>query len=405
MAGDEDLKKGAPESGGKASGDGWLADPNRPGPIPKAARSLPEDPDPEPEPLGTPRQEARDAVPINEAESLLKQARAHYEEELDPDLEQALRGQGWSLAGLARKTGLTSLVLGLSCLGLLMLAVQALSFVSYLNGLPRWAEISGYIVGGILVILVLVFLARFLGAYFRLERSPRVSLRALAELSARSDLRRQAAGLLNRAKERLIRFLEDYPVETEADQAKLARLGFSPEIIALLSENRRQLLESAPDESCEGWLNQFEARFVVLLDRTARSRVTRYAWLVGLKTAAAPTGFVDTSIVLINAYRLMEDLCRIYRLRTGGVGTLSILLRIFVNAFAAARMEEWMDHATQHIMDTASQGGEGMAAFFKILGGGVLSRAAEGGANAFLLVRLGAAGIHYLRPLAEKSSK
>ena len=115
--------------------------------------------------------------------------------------------------------------------------------------------------------------------------------------------------------------------------------------------------------------------------------------------------FVDTAIVLINAYRLMEDLCRIYRLRTGGAGTLSILLRIFINAFAAARLEEWMDSATQHIMDAGAQGGEGMAAFFKVIGGGVLSRAAEGGANAFLLVRLGAAAIHYLRPLAEKAGK
>ena len=64
-----------------------------------------------------------------------------------------------------------------------------------------------------------------------------------------------------------------------------------------------------------------------------------------------------------------------------------------------------MDSATQHLMDSAAQGTDGMAAFFKVISGGVLSRAAEGGANAFMLVRLGAAGIHYLRPLAEKPGK
>ncbi len=295
--------------------------------------------------------------------------------------------------------------MGLICLALLVLAAQALSFVSYLDDLPRWGGIAGYIIGGALVVLVVFFLLRFLGVFFRFQRSPRISMRALSQLSARSHLRRQAAGLLSQAKERLIRFLEDYPLESGADKAALARLGFAPETVKLLAENRKRLLESAPDESCEGWLNQFEIRFLILLDRGARKRVTRYAWLVGIKSAAAPTGFVDTAIVLINAYRLMEDLCRIYRVRTGGAGTLSVLLRIFINAFAAARLEEWMDSATQHIMDTASQGGEGMAAFFKVIGGGVLSRAAEGGANAFLLVRLGAAAIHYLRPLAEKAGK
>ena len=383
----------------------WLVDPNRPGAVFENIPAAPIEPEPEPEPLGSPRQEAQEAEPIDPAQSRLEQAFSQYEQELDPELEAALSTQGWSLAGLFRKTGLTSLVLGLTCLALLILAVQALSFASYLSRLPVWAEIGGYASGGLLVILVLIFLLRFLGAYFRLERSPRISLRALRELSARSQLRRQAAGLLNQAKERLVRFLEEYPVESDADKARLARLGFPPAVLELLAENRRQLLKSAPEESCEGWLNQFEARFVVLLDRAARRRVTRYSWLVGVKTAAAPTGFVDTSIVLINAYRLMDDLCQIYRLRAGGVGTLSILVRIFVNAFAAARMEEWMDSATQHIMDAGSQGGEGMAAFFKVIGGGVLSRAAEGGANAFLLVRLGAAGIHYFRPLAEKPGR
>ena len=379
---DRDTKNGPGHQPGP-DGDEWLVDPNRPGAVFEKRAENTGGPVPEIKPLGSPRQEAREAQPLDPAESRLEQAFSQYEQELDPELEAALRGEdrGWSLAKLFRKTGLTSLVLGLSCLALLVLAVQALSFISYLSGLPGWAEIGGYVLGGLLVVLVLFFLARFLGAYFRLERSPRVSLRALRELSARSRLRQQAAGLLNQAKERLVRLLEEYPLESEADQARLARLGFSPATVKLLAENRRQLLKSASEESCEGWLNQFESRFVVLLDQTARRRVTRYAWLVGIKTAAAPTGFVDTAIVLINAYRLMEDLCRIYRLRTGGVGTLSILVRIFVNAFAAARLEEWMDSATQHIMDAGSQGGEGMAAFFKVIGGGVLSRAAEGGAN------------------------
>jgi hypothetical protein len=86
------------------------------------------------------------------------------------------------------------------------------------------------------------------------------------------------------------------------------------------------------------------------------------------------------------------------------MGTVSILLRIFVNAFAASQMEEWMDQATQGIIGSAATGTDAAAAFFKVLAGGIMSRAAEGGANAFLLIRLGAAGMHYLRPLTEKAA-
>lgn len=381
----------------------WLTDPNRPAKEPAAPPEPGPQPPPEPEiePLGTPRQEARDAEPIDEAESLLALARSEYEREPEIDPAELIRERSFSLAGLLRKTGLTSLIVGLTGLALLILASEGLAFITALNSLPEWARWGGYGLAGLLCLIVLICLIRFLAAYFRLKSSPRVSWEALRALSARSDLRRQAAAMMDQAKDRLGEFLREYPLETEADKAALARVGFTPENIELLARNKAQLLESMAEESCQSWLVQFENRFVVLLDRSARKRISRYGWLVGIKTAAAPTGFVDAAIVLINAYRLMGDLCRIYRLRAGGVGTGSILVRIFINAFAAARLEEWMDQATHHIVENAAQGSDGMAAFFKVISGGVLSRAAEGGANAFLLIRLGAAGIHYLRPMVE----
>lgn len=383
----------------------WLADPNRPqsqaSDQPTQSFLAPAQQDS----LGSPRQEANDALPINEAESLLKKARTEYEKESVPPMRELRPDQGWSLAGLLKKSGLTSLVLALSSLSLLFLATQALAFISYLSAFPLWGQYLGYAVGSILVLAVLIFMGRFVLTYYRLEKSPRISMNALRELNQRAELRQQAAGLLQESKNRLVGFLESYPLESDSQKEKLGRLGVIPEDIDLLERNRKQLLESAPEEGCENWLTQMDARFIALLDKAAKKRITRYAWLVGIKTAAAPIGFVDASIVLINAYRLMEDLCRIYRLRAGGMGTVSILTRIFVNAFAAARLEEWMDSATDHLIDTAAQGTDGMAAFFKVISGGVLSRAAEGGANAFLLVRLGAAGIHYLRPLAERPVK
>lgn len=355
--------------------------------------------------LGVPVQEVKDATPVEEAESLLSFSLAEYEKEPRFNMESGEEKRGWSLGGLLKKSGLTSLILGLSALGLLVLASQALSFVSYLAAFPLWLQVIGYVIGGGLSLMAVVCLLRFLRSYFKLEQSPRISLKAMQELSARQQLRQQAAGQLTQARDRLLALLQDYPLDSEAGRAQMAALGFSPENLDLLVRNRRQLLDSAADESCESWLNQFNARFVHLLDQAAKRRITRYAWSVGIKTAAAPTGLVDASIVLLNAYQLIGEMCRIYRLRASGIGTASILFRIFVNAFAAARLEQWMDSSAQQIVDSAAQGADGMAAFFKVISEGLLSRLAEGGANAFLLVRLGAAAMHYLRPIAEKPPK
>ena len=307
----------SPENQSNAGSAQWLADPNQARAQAAAPAFEPFKAPPQDQSLGTPRQEASDARPIDEAESLLRLARQEYEKEPELQFEDVGKPDGLRLAGILKKTGLSSLVLALSALGLLVLATQALSYMSYLASLPLWGQYLGYGIGGVLVLVVLFCLGRFLLAYFKLEKSPRISLQALNALSRRSQLRQQAAGLLLESKERLVKFLEDYPVQGNGRKQGLVRLGFSPESIDLLQKNRKQLLESAQEEGCEGWLAQMDARFVCLLDQAARKRITRYAWLVGVKTAAAPTGFIDASIVLINAYRLIEDLCGIYRLRAG----------------------------------------------------------------------------------------
>ncbi len=83
--------------------------------------------------------------------------------------------------------------------------------------------------------------------------------------------------------------------------------------------NRQRAGASCRATCCAGYRQRLE-RFnqEVLsqqLDVIAKQRIADCAKLVGLKTAVAPTGFLDTAIVLTNAYRLITDLCRIYNVR------------------------------------------------------------------------------------------
>ncbi|KIX13967.1 YcjF family protein [Dethiosulfatarculus sandiegensis] len=390
------------EQENRAAPEEWVADPNQAGPALTDKQTSRPAPAPEPE-LGMPNQPLGQAEQVPNGKSLLLDTRARQNAEMEEKVLANLQKQTGRAPGWLNFSWLKHLVLGLCGLSLVVLATQALSFISLLQGLPDWARYGGYGLMGLLCLLVLWSLGRFLISYMLLRQSPRISLTALRSLEQRANLRQKAHDLLKDAQEQLCGLLTDYPLKGRKKK-KTQALGFSDEEIEQMAKVRKHLLELASEESTEAWLMQFEKTFLEPLDQAAKKRITRRAWLVSLKTAAAPSGFLSAAIVVINAYQLMNELCAIYQLRTGGMGTVSILLRIFVNAFAASQMEEWMDQATQGIIGTAATGTDAAAAFFKVLAGGIMSRAAEGGANAFLLIRLGAAGMHYLRPLTEKTA-
>jgi uncharacterized membrane protein YcjF (UPF0283 family) len=393
--------KTSPEKEEKVA-DSWVADPNQPGSS-VFAQTISQPAKPfEPE-LGMPNQPLGKTEEVPQGKSLLLDAQARQNAEMEEKALADLQKQAGRAPGWFSFSWLKHLVLGLCGLSLVVLATQALSFISLLQGLPDWARYGGYGLMGLLCLLVLWSLGRFLLSYMLLRQSPRISLSALRSLEQRANLRQKAHDLLTDAQKQLCDLLSDYPLKGRKKK-KIEALGFSDKEIDQLAKARKHLLDLASEESTEAWLMQFEKTFLETLDQAAKKRITRRAWLVSLKTAAAPSGFLSAAIVVINAYQLMSELCAIYQLRTGGMGTVSILLRIFVNAFAASQMEEWMDQATQGIIGSAATGTDAAAAFFKVLAGGIMSRAAEGGANAFLLIRLGAAGMHYLRPLTEKAA-
>src|SRR5690606_16772019 len=133
-------------------------------------------------------------------------------------------------------------------------------------------------------------------------------------------------------------FVNAYPIDSKGEKV-LRRHGFGNEDIDRLRRSHAALT-GREMTTYEGWLQECDRGFLEVLDQVARRRIRQYCIAVGVKTAAVPTGFADTSIVLLNAYLMVGDLCRIYNLRANRLGTLAIMGHVFVNAFSAAHLEE-----------------------------------------------------------------
>jgi uncharacterized membrane protein YcjF (UPF0283 family) len=178
------------------------------------------------------------------------------------------------------------------------------------------------------------------------------------------------------------------------------KLGASEDQIHDLQNRHRQLSESGSGDP-EGWIHDFDRLFLSTLDELAKARIKHHARAVAWKTAAAPTGFFDAAIVLINSYLLIADLCRIYRVRATRWGTVQVLAHVLFNVFAASQAEE----ITGELGDSIGQSLQDATG--NLLGsiiGQVSGPVAQGTANGFFLSRLGLRARRLLRPVAVEGS-
>lgn len=350
--------------------------------------------------VGVPVHAPADARPVTDQENLFEaaaraeaqadaQAQAEAEALLEAELAAA-SGSRW-----LSKTGAGALLLLLGSAILLVVLSQVASFVRSMSDLPLWAAYTGYAAMGVLLVFVLAALGRLALVYARLKASPVIAVGVLREMAARADLRRRASERMAEACKVVRDFVRTYPADGPANRKRLARLGFTPADLDRLRD-RAAALTSGEMASPETFLRDCDQQFLAVLDDVARRRGARYAALVAVKTAALPSGLADSAVVLLNAYLLIGDLCKIYNLRTNRVGTVVVLAHVLVNAFTASHMEEWSQTATDAVMqEMGAQGGGLLAGIIRK----VAPRAAEGTANYLLFKRLATVTIRRLRPL------
>ena len=139
-----------------------------------------------------------------------------------------------------------------------------------------------------------------------------------------------------------------------------------------------------------GWLDDFRA-FQEMQDERAGEIIARHAAWVGLKTAAAPWKIVDMAVVVHHSTEMIAALAQLYNRKIPASGAVRLGLHWLAAVYLSGELGDAAQEAAGWASDLASAAVKPLAA--------VVGKAAEGGANALLVLRLGACAKKAFRPL------
>ena len=128
-------------------------------------------------------------------------------------------------------------------------------------------------------------------------------------------------------------------------------------------------------------------------DERAKEIIGKTWKLVAIKTAASPWKIVDMIAVVYNSTVMITKLAKLYNRRTSSRAAFRLVCRWIINIYIAGEMGEVAQGATEW-----ASASDLISATYKPLAGFV-GKIAEGGANAFLVYRLGCRAMTYFRPL------
>lgn len=287
------------------------------------------------------------------------------------------------VAGLALMTG----ILGF------YLVSRVIELYASIAALDAWAAWVAVVLLGLCVLAVLSGMAYFFFVYLRLRANRQIQLAELEQLDRRTERRGE------QSLDEIRGYLESYPLGDSPETAKL----FDADTRRRLEEARERLLNHWWDRlksSPVDWVHRYVEGFQSILDEQAEQWVGQVARLVAFKTAISPHPLLDLTIVLFWSFRLLGDLCRIYQLRIGRLGTAALLVRIFFNAYVAARLDEW----EEHVEDGLDQALENLPLpdLAQTLVGRIGAKSGTGLANYFLIRRLGKRAKQMLALVAAK---
>lgn len=342
----------------------------------------------------------RQGSPIG-SESLYAEARdadvSLYIEQLQRDAEDEIVVDGWREVFGPAITSLKLAAVAVSGVGLLVIFSQTIGLVREIAALPRWPAVPLFVLLGLIVALALGATARLLILYFRRAISPNLHVSLDAQLARRRKARSVAETDPTSARAPLTDFLRAYPTSRE-HRARLRRIGVTPREIESIIAVRDELL-SAPRGDDAAWIRRIDREFLAPLDRAAAARSRRLALSVAVYTAASPRAVVDTIGVLGVSMKLLGDCCVLYNLRAGRLGSGRLLMRLIVNLAAAGAMDEAGGAIGDSAGELLREATDATSATLTGAVGVVAGKAAEGGVNALLLLRLGRAARRVLRPV------
>ena len=265
-------------------------------------------------------------------------------------------------------------------LWLITVSAPLLANALTLEGWRFWCSLTLAFLPAICVLGV-VFYAL---AVFR--RLPRVEQFSEAEFEGDPD------GLQSRL---MIRYLAKFPepVKYAIDNGFVEKGADADDSQVVDSLRRLKGELPACHSGSDGWLRLFR-EFQTLQDERAGRIIARTWKLVAVKTAASPWKVVDMLAVVYNSTVMVARLARLYNRRTSRGAAFRLACRWLINICIAGEMGD----ATQGAVEWADAN-DLISSTYRPLAG-VVGKVAEGGANAFLVYRLGRRAMAYFRPLA-----
>ena len=352
---------------------------------------------------------------LDEGEARLPQAPTSLDQpkpgelprELTP-LEDELRRASELMASEPTVFGLPS-IFGHPLVGLVMLGAagllglfmfnQVASAITAINTLPETVRWAGWGFFGLLTLAVVYAMLRLAIMYIRLRRNKQLRLQGLIELEKRTHLRWLINAKRHEAYTQLEQYIREYPAETDKQRKKLAAVGLSGDDLYALVKSREKLLDRDRWADTDTWFDGFRDTFQAKLDEAAARRVGYWARRTAFATAVAPNALADTGLSLYFSFAMLADLCTIYNLRAGRLGTMVILTRVFFNSYLAGQlseMEGWTADQIQQLVEPHLPTSElVLGKVFSKLG----AKASAGAVNYLLISRLGKYGCRMLRPV------
>jgi putative membrane protein len=355
---------------------------------------------------------------FDEGEARLRQAPSTLAEPLASDvpkeftpLEEELKRAAELMASEPTVFGLPS-ILRLPFVGLALLATAGLlglflfnqvsSAITAINTMPGYLQWVGWGVFGLLSLAVLYAFLRLTILYARLRRNKQLRLRGLEELEKRTHLRWLINSKRHEAYQQLDLYIREYPIGTERERKRLAGVGLSGEDLNFASLARQKLLDRDRWSDASGWFDGFRDSFQSRLDAAAARRVSYWSRRAAFATAVSPNALADTGLTLYFSFAMLADLCTIYNLRAGRIGTMVLLSRVFFNSYLAGQlneMEGWTADQIQQLVEPHLPTSElVLGKIFSKLG----AKASAGAVNYLLISRLGKYGCRMLRPVARE---
>jgi uncharacterized membrane protein YcjF (UPF0283 family) len=252
----------------------------------------------------------------------------------------------------------------------------------------------------VLVALVAGSILRLVASYYRLVRNRQIQFHDLERLNER-ELLEEVLSRKKEAKTHLQNYLRQFDLDDRRFEKSLLKAGVSDDVLNKLSDHRRRLL-TGDFEDTQRWLEEFRDSFQAPLDNTAEQIIARYMKQIGIATAAVPKGLLDSLIVTWGSINMLRELCVIYNLRLGRLGTFVLLGRTFRNVFIAGQVADVTNSLVQdlsaHIHTGIGLTSDALGNVAASAGGKILGRASEGLVNALLIRRLGYGARDLLRP-------